>query len=293
MRERFINQIDINSGHIDSNMAEFASFLRSDSQKLFLNSLYEKINDDRSDLTPLHFGLLVFGDYRYSLATNLGISRLSELDNWEEAVELTDKNAFYRTVELIVLNKSVNITSPYRYGALTYAITELYGDTNIDVLDIGGGFYPLGVGSLSPEYLPSAQDDYTGRIKSKLDNNSLLFRRVTTVDIQEPDPLWTAACVWTPIKEIPELTKNLHEKLIASDSKIDFVLGDICVDSWIPSREYDVCWMANVSYQLNPEKYSQAMGNINSSLKLGGWLLVADYEKGGSKRRPFTYELTG
>ena len=62
---------------------------------------------------------------------------------------------------------------------------------------------------------------------------------------------------------------------------------------WMNDRECDACFMANVSYQLSPSKGAQALRNINNSLKPGGWLLTADYENGGSKRRPFTYEISG
>lgn len=181
-----------------------------------------------------------------------------------------------------LLTRSVNITNPYRYRCLALATKLVFGNAKISVADIGCGFYPFGIGYQGNDMIPMTEDGK--EIVDFLGN----YSRIEAVDLQNPDPAWTAACQWEPLNTM-RLTAGLYRKLL-DESEINFTKADMVNDA-LKFEKVDAVFCANILYQIPKEMRVKAMTNLRGVLKDDGRIITADFLPGGSRRRPFSYAI--
>lgn len=292
-QEQYRGQLKTNLGHINGHMAEFTQEVVG-SDSVFLTDLMNEVRRSRPELTPLHFGLLIYSAYRYALLKHLPPEVLSQLGTWNGALGFLKGNGERESIKECVLKRNVNITSPYRYGALAFAAKVLYQYSKPDILDVGCGFYPDGIGSVRPEFLPNATDSFSQNVTAALSMGGINFGRVWALDIQPPDSMWTASCKWEGIDKLSSSFQTCSIGLERVNSSIPFFLADVTSPRMnLEDLKVDISFMANILYQLNEEQRAQALRNVAKITNDNGWFLSAEYLKGGSRRRPFTFGVTG
>jgi len=292
-RENFIGQIEVNSGHIDSNIAAFSKAVLQSGK---VEVLTDHVLRLRGELPPLHFGLLTYAAYQYALLKHLTGARIGEL-SWEDAVEIIERD-FFDTVVGTVLQENVSITNPRRYGALGMAMLHLMGKEKVRMVDVGCGFYPDGVARLIDDpvgWLPEPVDEETRELRQLVCGGGLGIGEVVALDEREPDPEWTAACIWQPLKELPVTYDGLIQRLSGVNRSVRFVKADIASEAISGGNlgKFGVAFMANVLYQIPGFARQRLMENVAGLLQPSGWLLSAEYLREGSRRRPFTYAISG
>lgn len=290
--ENLTKQIEINSGHIDTNIADFSrSFIQN--SKAIKHSI-EVVSQTRPELTPLHFGLLVYSAYRYAHLVGRSVINNSSI-SWNNLLNDSSSN-FTSFLDDALEHKNVNITTSTRYGAINLAISKLFEEQDIDLCDVGCGFYPSGVTTVKSPYFPDGENDWSKGLVSQLRSKNLNIRHITAIDLNKLDVDWTASCLWTPLNRLVSSRDELQKKLDMSNGHVNFFVADITnenVTKFVKPNSQDVISMANVMYQLTPEMRKDAFNNVSSLLKIGGWFLSLEYLEGGSRRRPFTYGITG
>ncbi len=288
--ERYLHQIDVNGEHINTNVAEFSKALRLSGK---YESFVTKIKTARTDLTPLHFGLLIYASYQYALLTHFTEEELKNRD-WSSLIPEIETH-YSSTIENALFNKNVNITEPRRYGGMILATHLLGSKAESGICDIGCGFYPKGIGSLCFDNFPKPADGPTNRLFEKICTQKLNLKNVVAVDNQDPDPKWTAACTWLPISALYKTYVLLGEKLNEKESSLTFIKANV-LDENFPGelgKTFDIVFAANIMYQFSGTNKNVASVNIGKILKEEGWFLSMEYLEGGSRRRPFTYGITG
>lgn len=288
--ESFIKQVEINSNHIDPNIADFSASLLANKKTI---NLVEEVLRDRPDLTPLHFGLLAFAAYRYVLLkTNEKYS--SELSDWNTVLDDINKNNFGLVLDAIKSN-NVNITTKDRYAVILQISKMIFNGKQLQICDVGSGYYPMGIGKmLECEYELEPADANSANKLLDLHKKHIEFSRVIASDIMQPEPSWAAACVWTNNEDLFDLRSKL-ERDFSKQNDIEFRSADVTKEfnSVVGINCFDIVTMANVLYQLSEEGRTRAFDNINRALLEGGWFLSLEYMKGGSRRRPYTYAVVG
>ncbi|EKE06108.1 MAG: hypothetical protein ACD_19C00079G0013 [uncultured bacterium] len=290
--EKLTKQIEINSGHIDPNIADFSrSFIQN--SKAVEHSI-EVVSQKRPELTPLHFGLLVYSAYKYSYLVNENFMNNSVI-SWDYLLNNSSPN-FTSILDDALRYKNVNITTPARYGAINLAISKLFEEKDVDLCDVGCGFYPSGINNVRSPHFPDGENNWSRGLITQLKNKDINIRYITAIDLNKLDVDWTASCLWTPLNKLTDTRDQLQKKLDVSNGHINFHVADITNESvtqLIKPSSQDVISMANVMYQLTSEMRQKAFNNVSKLLKLDGWFLSLEYLEGGSRRRPFTYGITG
>lgn len=272
----FYHQLEINSQHVNREISLFSqAVFNHPKTKDIVNYLART----RLDLTPLHFSLLFYSSYKYSFFNTKSFATST---GWSEIIDVV--NADPPLLIESLLNRSVNITSPYRYSAIKLAISKLSGAKPISVADIGCGFYPFGIGYQKSDCIPQ---DETGQTPTSL---SSVYSRIEAMDLQKPDPVWTAASQWEPIHQMQETVGKYRQLLAKSDQSIHFQIADITRQT--PKIEpVDYCFTANILYQIPIHLKEAALRNIFQILKPSGTLFTADFLPNGSRKKPFTYAI--
>lgn len=276
--EDFVKQVDINSGHINEEIAGFSEAFRKSNKFLPLIDLVVR---ERMDLSALHFGLLSYSSYKYGFYATRS-DRLGEA-SWEEVVDWCNNNDDCFEVVLDSLKqRSINITLPHRYKALGLGLKVLNDSNLVSVADVGCGFYPLGI-----DY--SGNDCFLRNERGeRMDVFSPTYSRIEAMDYQSLDPVWTAVSQWEPIFRLDSTIKKYRELLDSKSTNLKFYLSDVTKE--LPSIEpVDFCFVANILYQIPKDQQLKVIDNIKGIIKPNGFLLTADFLSGGSRRRPYTY----
>lgn len=292
MLEKLTKQLEINAAHIDDNIATFSRSLLSNPKSI--EHSMQVVSQSRPDITPLHFGLLVYSAYRYAYLKSEDFS--SELiPSWDKLL-MNSEVSFTKTLDHALAHKSVNITTPARYGAINLAISTLFGDQNLNMCDVGCGFFPSGIGTIKNPIYPEGENDWNKSIINRLTSKAINIGQITAVDLNELDVDWTASCAWTSLPELVNTRCDLQNKLLSSNKDINFYVADITKDDAVrllQPNSQNLISMANVMYQITPSMRENMFINISTILKEGGWFLSMEYLDGGSRRRPFTYGMIG
>lgn len=290
-KESFIKQLEINSSHVDPNIAQFSSAFLVHKKTIHL---VEEVLYKRPDLTPLHFGLLAFASYRYALlSTKRDYS--SELSSWPTVVDDINRNHFTLVLDAMRSN-NVNITTKDRYAVILQVSKMITNGKPLKICDVGSGYYPMGIGKMleCEDELKPADANSADKL-SDLHKKNVEFSRVVASDIMQPESDWAAACVWTDNKDLFELRTELKNDYPDQQNGVEFKVADVTngFSRIVGKNCFDIVTMANVLYQLGEEGRMQAFSNINQALLEGGWFLSLEYMKGGSRRRPYTYAVVG
>lgn len=269
-------QLEINSKHTNLEISQFSqAVIENQSTQEIVNF----VGNNRPDLTSLHFGLLLYSSYKYAFYNQIDFEPGA---NWNQVITAVNNNQ--RVLFECLVEKSVNITSPYRYSAINLAISKQSGKKPVSVADIGCGFYPFGIGYKNGDCVPKTETD------EKPADFLAIYSRIEAIDLQKPDPTWAAASQWEPLSQMPGTVKKYQRLLMESDKLVNFQVGDITRQS--PNIEpVDYCFITNILYQISSNLRETTLKNISHILKREGVLLTADFLPNGSRKRPFTYAI--
>lgn len=294
-KERYQRQVEINSTHINPHVLEFNIALKNNRN---LSGIVREVIEQRPNLTPLHFGLLIQAACQYIWLENQEKWKIKRgKENWEELLPQIIEEHYEEIISLCRC-KNIAITVPERYCVLKATINLLFGQKPVIVFDMGSGFIPRGLGAIvknKTEFLPKASEFDSGELIKPLLKEPIQIERAICTDIQPCDPSWTAACYWCSFSELRALRDIFkQESDIPLPANLEFRLFDITDPDIEPIADLkgkvDIVMMSNILYQLNQEERERAIKNVVKLLKKPeGRLLSLEYLPKGSRRKPFTF----
>lgn len=220
-----------------------------------------------------HLLFLIFVSLQY--LTNFSYDNINEIT--KQKVK-TDLKKYKTQIHDLCVRRNVSTNIPERYVGLQIITSMLYSKYQqpLTVIDIGCSL-GLGLMALNTTFF---EEHVT--VDTKLLHYVRLkpaFRRVTGLDIQDPDLDWVLASYLPEAKEKRKSFKYHYKYLNEHGSKFEMIQGNALaikeIQQFTPGIA-DIVWVSNTCYQVEGS-VGDIIKGIGRLLKDDGWWLYAYY----------------